>query len=105
MALMHDLHLMYAKQKDIHSLKLSHLKAWGTFSCQTGTLAAFGRTTTLSTDVCCASLSVISSGQRPRDSVPHTCHDGWLTTVIGSHSKVLQRASDLGASRSAATMK
>jgi predicted LPLAT superfamily acyltransferase len=37
--------------------------------------------------------------------VPYSCHDGRRTTVIGSHSKAFEMATDLGTSRSAPTVK
>jgi hypothetical protein len=42
-------------------------------------------------------------GAKP--GVPHTCHDEWITTVIGSHSKALETTSDLRISRSSPSMK
>jgi hypothetical protein len=37
--------------------------------------------------------------------VPHSCHDEKRTAVIGSHSRALQMASELGKSRSTLTVK
>jgi hypothetical protein len=37
--------------------------------------------------------------------MPHACHDGRTTAVIGSHSKTPHTTCDLGTSRSKPTMK
>ncbi len=42
---------------------------------------------------------------RTSGRMPHSCHARRRSTVIGSHSKTLQKALDLGTSRSAATMR